>query len=182
MHACTGRLLIDGLRGTDASALFGYRSDPRISRYQGWQPRSVDDARHFIANAAAVVPDTPGGWYQRAIRLRDSGELVGDLGLHFVADVERTVELGISMAPAWQGRGLASEALGEALRYVFDGLHKHRVFASVDPRNAACLKLLEKVGMRQEAHFRESLWLGDSWVDDVVFAMLDREWRSSRPG
>lgn len=179
MRATTPRLLIDALRDEDAVALFGYRADPRVSLYQGWQPRSIDDARHFIDTAAAVAPDTPGTWYQRAIRLRDGEVLVGDLGLDFVADAERTVEIGISIAPAWQGRGLASEALTQALGYVFDDLHKHRVFASVDPRNLACLKLLEKAGMRKEAHFHESLWLGGAWTDDVVFALLAREWRET---
>jgi RimJ/RimL family protein N-acetyltransferase len=65
--------------------------------------------------------------------------------------------------------------LTEAFGYVFDGLHKHRLLASVDPRNLACLKLLQKVGMRREAHFRESLWLDGMWADDMVFAMLARE-------
>ena len=180
MYASTERLLIDALRAEDAAVLFGYRGDPRVSRYQGWQPRSPNDALDFINQAEGVVPDTPGSWYQRAIRLRDGGALVGDLGLHFATEAERTVELGISIAPAWQGRGLAGEALGAALGYLFDGLHKHRVVASVDPRNLACLKVLEKIGMRQEAHFRESLWLGDAWVDDAVFAMLAREWRDHR--
>jgi RimJ/RimL family protein N-acetyltransferase len=54
------------------------------------------------------------------------------------------------------------------------------VHASVDPRNAACVALLQALGMRQEAHFRESLWLHGEWVDDAVFALLAWEWSSSR--
>ena len=180
MHTSTQRLTIDALRAEDAAALFEYRADPRVSRYQGWQPHSINDALGFIETSTVVVPDKPGSWYQRAIRLRDSAMLVGDLGLHFVADPERTVEIGITIAPAHQGQGLASEALREALGYVFDDLQQHRVFASIDPRNHACMQLLERVGMRKEAHFRESLWLGGQWVDDVVFAMLAREWPAHR--
>ena len=52
-------------------------------------------------------------------------------------------------------------------------LGKHRVFASADPRNARSLALLERVGMRREAHFRESLWFKGEWVDDVVYAILE---------
>ena len=182
MHACTERLLIDALRDSDAAALFACRGDPRVGRYQGWQPRSINDAREFIASNAAVVTGTPGGWCQRGIRLRDGGALIGDLGLHFLAEAEQTVEIGISVAPAWQGRGLASEALHAALAHVFDQLHRHRVVASVDPRNLACRKLLAKLGLRQEAHFRESLWLHDAWVDDMVFAMLAHEWSAGGRG
>jgi RimJ/RimL family protein N-acetyltransferase len=179
MRLHTARLTLDELQSDDAAAFFGYRSDPAISRYQGWQPGSIDEALRFIEGTLAIAPDTSGSWYQRAIRLRDGGELIGDLGLHFAAEAERTVEIGISIAPAHQGHGLASEALREALGYVFDGLHKHRVFASVDPRNLACIKLPEGAGMRQEAHFRESVWLGGEWADDIVFALLAREWRKS---
>ena len=60
------------------------------------------------------------------------------------------------------------------------GSERHRIQASVDPRNVASMALLRSLGMRQEAHFRESLWLQDAWVDDVVFAMLAREWPSHR--
>ncbi len=174
MEIMTAHLRIDALRRQDAEALFGYRADPAVSRYQGWKPASIADAERFIEVQRTVAPDTPGTWWQRAIRAGDSGELIGDLGLHFVdADA---VELGISLAPAHQRRGHAHEALEVILDFVFGGLHKHRVIASADPRNLACVKLLESLGMRREAHFRESLRDGDGWADDLVYAMLEREW------
>ena len=173
----TPRLLLDALRDVDAAALYRYRTDPAVSRYQGWCPASLDEAGCFIERCAAVTPDTPGSWFQRAIRRRDSSELIGDLGLHFVADAPATVELGISLAPAHQRQGLAAEALQAALGWVFEGLCKHRVIASVDPRNQPCVALLAGIGMRREAHFVESLPDGAGWADDVIFAMLEREWR-----
>ncbi|WP_225578371.1 GNAT family protein [Rhodanobacter sp. 7MK24] len=170
----TARLRLDSLRGEDAQALFAYRADPSVSRYQGWRPTSPDETVRFIERQQAVAFDTPDSWFQFALRLRDSGELVGDLGLHFVnAD---TVEFGVTLSPAQQGRGLAAEAVRAVLALVFDSLKRHRVYASVDPRNLACVKLLERLGMRKEAHFRESWREGDIWVDDVIYAMLAGEW------
>ena len=174
MEVVTARLRLDALRDEDAEALFAYRGDPAVSRYQGWKPLAVADAAKFIGAQQGVAPDTPGTWWQRAIRLRDSGALIGDLGLHFVD--EATVELGISVAPAHQRRGYAREALEVMLDFVFGGLHKHRVTASLDPRNAACARLLESLGMRREGHFRESVRSGEGWVDDLVLAILEREW------
>lgn len=58
-----------------------------------------------------------------------------------------------------------------ALGWIFEGLRKHRVIASVDPRNQPCMTLLAGIGMRQEAHFIESLPAGAGWVNDVIFAM-----------
>lgn len=179
MDLHTSRLIIDELREDDAAALFGYRSDPQVSRYQGWCPDSVDAAREFIRAQDGVQLDTPETWCQRALRLRDSGELIGDVGLHFTAEGDAAVELGISLAPRHQGEGLASEALRGVLDYVFGTLHKHRVFGSVDPRNEASLRLLVTIGMRQEAHFVESYRCGDVWADDVIFAMLEHEWSAS---
>lgn len=174
MEIVTARLRLDALCREDAEALFAYRADPAVSRYQGWKPASIADALGFIEVQQGVVPDTPGSWWQRAIRARDSGALIGDLGLHFTDAA--TVELGISLAPAHQRQGCAHEALEVILDFVFGGLHKHRVVASVDPRNVACVKLLEGMGLRREAHFRESLRDGDGWADELVYALLEREW------
>lgn len=174
MQFVTANLRIDDLRREDAAALFAYRADPEVSRYQGWKPAALSEASRFIETQQQLAPDTTGSWWQRAIRLRDGGALIGDLGLHFV-DAD-TVELGISLAPAHQRQGHARAVIELALDFVFGGLHKHRVIASVDPRNLACMRLLESVGLRREAHFRESLRDGDAWADDIVFAMLEREW------
>ncbi|MGH8153515.1 MAG: GNAT family N-acetyltransferase [Rhodanobacteraceae bacterium] len=174
MEIVTARLRLDALRAEDAAALFAYRGDPAACRFQGWQPASVTEAAHFIEAQQRLDVDAPDTWWQCAIRLRDSGELIGDVGLHFLA--EATVELGISLAPRHQNHGYAREALEVVLDFAFGGLHKHRVFASVDPRNVACVKLLEGIGMPREAHFRESVRDGAGWADDVVFALLAREW------
>ena len=82
------------------------------------------------------------------------------------------------MAPEFQNRGYATEAVRALLEYLFDTLGKHRVFGSVDPRNRSSIRLLQRVGMREEAHFVKSLWFKDEWVDDVIFAILASEWKS----
>jgi RimJ/RimL family protein N-acetyltransferase len=86
-------------------------------------------------------------------------------------------EIGITIAPAFQGNGYATEALNAVLNLLFVQLGKHRVFASVDPCNLRSMALMKRLGLRQEAHFVRGLWFKDGWVDDVVFAMLDDEWR-----
>jgi RimJ/RimL family protein N-acetyltransferase len=174
----TERLTLSPLVIADAPNVFRYRSDPQVSRYQTWEPESVDDARAFIEALEPVAIDTPGTWYQFGIRLNDSGLLVGDAGVHFPADQAHQAEIGISIAPEQQGRGLATEAVVGLLGYLFGTLHEHRVFTSADPRNEASMRLLERVGMRQEAHFVRSLRFRGEWADDVVFAILNTEWDS----
>lgn len=179
MDVTTPRLRLDALQPADAEALFGYRGDPGVSRFQGWRPASVAEAATFIERQAGVSLDTPDNWFQRAIRLREDGTLIGDIGIHLPAEAEGSVEFGISIAPAHQGRGYASEAARAVFELVFCPLGRHRIHASVDPRNLASMALLRALGMRQEAHHRESLWLHGEWVDDVVFALLASEWRAA---
>lgn len=177
MDLSTERLWFDALRESDAAVLFAYRADPEVSRYQGWRPESLSDAKSFIRNQSGLAEPSPGQWFQRAIRRIDDGTLIGDLGLCLSDD--KQAEFGITLAPSAQGHGFAREALGGLFRALFGRLDVHRVHASVDPRNASSMALLKAVGMRQEAHFQESLWSRGEWVDDVIFAMLAREWRET---
>ncbi len=178
MELLTPRLRVDALRDDDAQALFACRADPAVARFQGWCPVDVAAARDFIS-AQPTKPETS-GWFQRAIRLRESGQLIGDVGVNLPEDAKGSVEFGISLAPAHQGNGYASEVLRALFDCAFGPLGRHRVHASVDPRNLASVAMLRALGMRQEAYHRESLWLRDDWVDDVIFAMLAREWQVGR--
>jgi RimJ/RimL family protein N-acetyltransferase len=174
----TERLVLTPLRAGDADALFAYRSLPDVRRFQTWEPSVLEDADAFIAELAATAWDTPGTWFQLGVRRRDTGELIGDLGVHFLEDGEQA-EIGFTLAPSAQGQGFAAEALTALLRYLFRACGKHRVTASADPRNAKSMALLARMGMRREAHFVRSLWFKGEWADDVVFAILDTEFEAA---
>ena len=174
----TERLLLRALRADDAETMFAYRSDPDVLRYQGWDPESLADVHEFIAENAGYEAYAPGSWRQFAIALRADGTMIGDCGVHVPEDKPEQAEFGITLAPTFQGHGYALEALRALLRLVFDVLGKHRAFASVDPRNVPSIALFERAGFRKEAHHVESLWLMGEWVDDVILALLAREWRA----
>ncbi|WP_426702695.1 GNAT family N-acetyltransferase [Rhodanobacter sp. Col0626] len=177
MELVTPRLRLDLLLPGDAGALFAHRADPAVARFQGWRPADVAEVRRFI-EAQSTQP-TPVGWFQRAIRLCDGGSLIGDLGVNLPEDSRDPVEFGVSVAPAHQGKGYASEIVLAVFDRLFDKLARHRIHASVDPRNLASVAMLRGLGMRQEAHHRQSLWLHGEWVDDVIFAMLRQEWQAA---
>ena len=172
----TKRLALKPLVAADATALFAYRSDAAVSKYQSWEPGSLEEANSYIARYDTLEFDVSGTWFQLGVRDRALGSLVGDLGVHFLADVPRQVEIGITVAPSQQGRGFATEAVVGLISHLFTVAQKHRVFASVDPTNAPSMALFRRAGMRQEAHFHKSLWWKDQWVDDVIFGVLASEW------
>lgn len=180
MSAPSARVVLRALRPEDAAAVFAYRADPEVARYQSWEPLSADAVRAFIAALAQTEPYSPGSWHQLGIALAASDELIGDCGVHVPAAEPRSAEFGITLAPAAQGRGYAGEALRALLAVLFDGLGKHRVFCSIDPRNLRSVALVQRAGFRQEAHHRASLWFKGAWADDLVFAMLRGEWNTRR--
>ena len=179
MELRSSRLSLRRLRPDDAAALASYRGLPEVARFQSWESFGPADADRLVADQASVVPDTPGTWLQLAAVLAESGEVVGDCGIHFRADDPRQVELGITLAPAHQRRGLAAEALRAVLGYVFGPLGKHRASAVVDADNRPAADLLRRVGFRQEAHHVEHVWFKGAWGSECAFALLRREWQGT---
>ncbi len=175
------RLQLRRLCLDDAPAVCAYRALPEVARYQSWESYTLDDAVRLIDAHVGLVPDTPGTWFQLGIVSLASRELIGDCGLHFRREEPRQVELGITLAPAHQGRGFANEALSRVLDYLFGTLEKHRVFALTDAANEPAARLFRKLGFRQEGHFVEHVWFKGEWGSEYLFALLHREWRDRLP-
>jgi Acetyltransferases, including N-acetylases of ribosomal proteins len=173
----TARLRLDRLEASDAPALFAYRGDDAVARYQGWKPASLAEAEAFINEQADVPFGTKDAWCQLAVRDRATGDLVGDLGVHFPASTSDAIEFGISLRPDAQGHGYAREVMAAMLDLAFGAWGYRRTVGSVDPRNVSSIALLRSLGFRQEAHHVESYFFRGEWVDDVIYAMLAREWR-----
>lgn len=173
----TKRLRLRALAPADAHEMQAYRARPEVIQYQGCGVKSLEEVQAFIT-AMSNVDLTKPGWNQIGIELVNDGTLIGDCGIHILDDT-RIAEFGITLDLAHHSKGYASETLKAVIGLLFSNYKKHRIFASVDPRNKASLELMKRLGMRQEGHFIQSLWLKEEWVDDVIFAILESEWKSS---
>ena len=179
----TKRFVLDSFRESDANALFRYRSAPAVSRYQGWAPSCIEEAEAFVARVMAAEFDTPDAWYQFAIRESSSAPsddpvLIGDLGVHFGPVGSREVEVGVTVAPAWQRLGVARECLSALLEHLFEDRNKTTVFAAIDPENAPVRGLLRRLGFQQRAEQGAHPWYSEA-SEDLWFAVTHEEWRSS---
>jgi RimJ/RimL family protein N-acetyltransferase len=172
------RLLLRPLCAEDAAPLAAYRSIPEVARFQSWESFDLADAVRLVADQAKLVPDTPGTWLQLAIVFSTSAALIGDCGIHFCDDDLQQVELGVTMSPTHQGQGMAAEALGSVVEYVFDRLGKRRVTAVTDAENHAAAALFGRLGFRREAHYVENVWFKGAWGSEYLFALLRREWEA----
>jgi len=164
----------------DAEAILRYRSDPVINRHQGWIPSTIQDVIDFIETRISSTIDIADTWYQFVLIRKDTGELIGDVGLHFFDAALKQVELGCSIDKNYQGNGFATEALREAMHYVFVKLDKQRIVASVDPRNSKSIALIERLGLKKEAHYKERFQIRGEWVDDVIYAIQKEDWMNNR--
>lgn len=171
----TARLTIRPIAPGDTSGVFAYRRDREANQYQGWIPECLEDVEQFIANISKQI-DEPETWFQFVLIEKEGGRIIGDVGLHFFGKENRQVELGCTLSKDFQKKGYATEAVGKLIDFVFHDLNKHRMIVSIDPANTNSIRLAERLGFRKEAHFRESLWLNGEWVDDVVYAILAKEW------
>jgi RimJ/RimL family protein N-acetyltransferase len=116
-----------------------------------------------------------------AVELKATGEMIGDALLVLVSAEHRTGEIGYVFNPDHHGRGYATESAELLLRLAFEEFGMHRVIARLEPRNEASVRLLERLGMRREAHFVENELVKGEWQSELVYALLDREWRARRP-
>lgn len=172
----TQRLIIRLANPDDAEAIYSYRSDRVENKYQGWVPESVDEVRDYIQDMPSTL-DVADVCFQFAII--NDGMLIGDMGIIFSGHEKMQAEIGCTLNKKFQNKGYATEALKGMVDYLFNTLNKHRVIASIDPRNMASIKLIERLGFRKEAHFKESYYLRGEWVDDIIYAMLKREWNET---
>jgi RimJ/RimL family protein N-acetyltransferase len=173
------RVVLRRFQPADLDTFVAYRSLVEVARYQSWDapyPRAAGE--DLIRQMLARHPDTAGEWFQFAVVLRSTGALIGDCAAGPHGDDIRQAEIGFTIAPEYQGRGFATEAGQALLDYLFRSRGKHRVVASCDPRNVASALVLHRLGMRQEGHLRESTWAKGEWTDDLLFAVLAREWMS----
>ena len=178
---CTDRLLLRRFRPDDAPTLAAYRSVPEVARYQSWDaPYPVARAREMIDGLGRLHPDTRGEWFAFAVTDPATGAVLGDVAACTAGDDPRLATLGVTFAPAAQGHGYATEAVTALLDYLLVDRGKHRVSADCDARNAASAALMERVGLRREAHHRRSAWWKGEWTDEYVYAVLAEEWRTGR--
>ncbi len=173
----TKRLRLRRLEAADLEALFAYRNDPEVARYQTFSARAREEVAEMIRLQADLVPGAPDTDFQFAVGLKADDILIGDVYFG-VESSGRQAEIGYTLAAEFQGYGYATEAVRGVLGFAFEQVGLHRVTAGADPRNLSSLRLLERLGFRREGYSPESYWDGEVWTDDVRYAMLAREWRA----
>lgn len=175
----TERLILRKFKESDVDTFFNYRTNPQVALYQseGWVNYKYEQAVEFVNKQMNFEPGIQDTWFQVAIELKDTGNLIGDMAIHTLPEDINQVEIGFSLNPIYQNKGFGIEAVKCLLGYIFNVLNIHRVIAITDVRNKSSIKLLEKVGMRKEGHFIKNIWYKGEYTDEYLFALLNEEWQ-----
>jgi RimJ/RimL family protein N-acetyltransferase len=177
----TERLLLRPLSPDDLDDVHAYHSRPEVARFLYWEPRSREEVRAVIADRVdQIALREPGQRLILAVVWPEAGRVIGDVVLTWLNREHRQGEVGFVFNPEFQGRGFATEAAAALLDLAFGGLRLHRVVGRCDALNEPSARLMERLGMRREAHFRHNEVFKGDWGDEYHYAILDDEWPVNR--
>jgi RimJ/RimL family protein N-acetyltransferase len=162
----------------DASDIleFSLAADFWLARNISWEP-SMDSIVEYYEQMKDIYPDSYAKWLDLVIELKEINKIVGSVGIGFLKEDKRQAMVGCLLSCEYQGQGIASEALMAIISFGFRNMGFHRVYARTGKLNRASWKLMERVGMRREAHFRKSHTVINDWDDEYVYAILAEEWK-----
>lgn len=171
------RLILRPISESDRQEIFEYRSDNETNKYQSWIPKTIVDVETFIGRISKQINE-PGTWFQFVIIEKQTRKIIGDLGIHFFDKENNQVEIGCTLNKSFQNYGFATESIKRVIDFLFNDLNKHRIIASIDPRNEKSIRLVERIGFRKESHLVDSIYVNGKWFDDLIYDLLKKDWNA----
>jgi ribosomal-protein-alanine N-acetyltransferase len=173
----TDRLLLRSISEGDIDGLFAVFSDPQVMRY--WStPPLADKAAAAELQREIAESNQRGTMMKWGLALRENDSIIGTVTLFNLERSNGRAELGYAMSRAHWGFGYMQEALHKLLSYAFEDLELRRLEADVDPRNAASIRTLERLGFQREGFLRERWHVNGEIQDAYFYGLLKREWKS----
>ncbi|MDC8002966.1 GNAT family protein [Aureisphaera galaxeae] len=178
MKLQTNRLFIVPLTKEDIPDIHRMNSFEEVARYNTIGiPKSEADTAKVLTNALDASKENERilGW---VLQLKDGNTFIGQLGMNRSIPKYNMAEIHYHLLPDYWGKGYATEAVMELLRWGFEDMKLHRIEAGVATANTASIKLLERVGMQREGLRRKILPIRGEWQDNYMYAILDEDWNS----
>ncbi|MET1052806.1 MAG: GNAT family protein [Mycetocola sp.] len=173
----TDRLIIRLETEADVDAIHSWQSRDDVCRYLLYEPRDrATVARKVAEDSARTRLENDGDYLQLAVERRDDGRVIGQMFVTVDKAEYSTLEIGWVFHPEVAGQGYASEAARAIMAVGFERMRAHRIIATLTPENTASVRLCLRLGMREEAHFVEDMFIKGRWEDTGVYAMLASEW------
>ena len=175
----TERLLLRPFEPGDFDELLAVESRAEVVRFLYHEPRTPEETREVLERRIRLTSLTDeGDTLSLAVVVRATGTMIGDCMLHWSSRQHQSGEVGFALHPDHHGRGYATEAARALVDYGFSEVGLHRIIGRLEARNFASARVLEKLGMRREALLIENEFVKGEWQSEIVYAILEREWRA----
>ena len=175
----TGRLILRDFTMEDAPAVHRYGSDPEVMRYMPWGPNTWTETQDFLRRKLDDQRADPGSFFDFAVTLAFSGEIIGSCGISIISTQRRQAAIGYVYRRDVWGKGYATEAAKALIALGFEHLGMHRIFAYCDVDNLASARVLEKTGMQREGLVRHEAFVRGQWRDSYLYAILEDDRRAA---
>ncbi|MET0271480.1 MAG: GNAT family N-acetyltransferase [Phenylobacterium sp.] len=172
----TDRLLLRELREADFDDVQAYAEDPQVARFMDWGPNTLDQTRTFMALRLEEQARWPRAEVTLAVEHLADARVIGSIRLAVSDPANRTGDFGYSFHSTYWRQGYATEAARALVDVGFRTLGLHRIWAECDPQNVGSWGVMEKLGMRREAHFLASKRVKREWRDRFLYAVLVDDW------
>jgi RimJ/RimL family protein N-acetyltransferase len=173
----TNRLILREYQDDDFEQVHAYCKNPEVTRFMTWGPNDEKQTRDFLTTAQwHAVHEVPRKVFEMAVVLKETGQVVGGIGMRLKTERKRDADIGYCYSPDVWGKGIGTEAAQAMLKFGFETLKLHRIWATCDPDNKGSFGIMQKLGMKQEAHFRREEILKGTWRDSLLCAILEDEW------
>ena len=176
----TQRLVLRRFSEADFPAFAAYRARKEVYRYLYAAPPRGEALRQKFDRALMATFEQDGDMFKLAVSRKDDGILVGEVSLKLESKAALQGEVGYVFNPDHGGRGYATEAVEAMIDLGFSALGFHRIFARLDTRNTGSIGVVERLGLRREAHLIENDRFDGVWGDEYIYAILAREWAARR--
>lgn len=174
----TERLLLRPFVRSDYADYVAYHSQPDVYRYLLSAPPTERELGEKFARVLDAKFETDSDVYRLAVIAQNGHFVLGEVMIELVNQSAGQGEIGYIFNPEYGRQGFATEAVKEILRIGFEILHFHRLFARLDATNGGSVRLLERLGLRREAHLVQNHRFNETWIDECIYALLRAEWNA----
>lgn len=174
----TERLILREWQEGDFEAVHAYASVMVNVQYMPFGPNTEEQTRDFLDKSIARCSENPMLDYVFAVTQKDMNHVIGGCGITLKSDNEAV--LGWILHRDYWKNGFGTELAHELLRFGFEELKCHRIYASCVADNYGSYRVMERNNMRREAHFVKNRKHRGEWRDEYIYAILDDEWNYMR--
>ena len=168
------RLLFRKILLSDAKDILLIRSDDDVMRFMDViRFESIADAERMIRSVEESYNNENGiNW---AIVEKHSNSFVGYFGFFRIIPEHCRAEIGYALKPEYWGKGYMYETINRMVRFGFKNMKLHSIEANVNPKNERSKKVLEKIGFKKEAYFRENYLFDNKFLDSLIYSLLEKD-------